>query len=712
MIRILDEGLDEIAAGHHRATPLRCAVTLVLGLISLAVLPADLCVEWLMLMAALEGWSWVATRAQYLGRPVDRAGRLRHLASHVAIVFAWLSFALAMWIGGGQTGALVGLAVCLSIIFYSQAHAFQSTATVVLIGALPAAAMLAVVALGPLAPGLNRWVVLAALALAVGFAGDGVFSMRRNRQRFEAARARMAESEARYRVLANNVTDVIALTGIDGQRLYISPSIERELGYSVDYLLSQPNYRFLHEDDRARVAERVGTLREPGDSVVLEYRVVRADGSLLWVETSFCLSENVTPGGPPQILSVSRPIEARKAMERDLIEARERAELAAAAKSDFLANMSHELRTPLNAIIGFSGLLQASDRLGEADARSARLIHDASATLLEIVNSVLDFSKLEAGAVELDPQPFVALDEARAVAALVARQAEAKGLTLEVGGAPAAPALMGDAPRLRQVLLNFLSNALKFTSRGGVKVSVTQSPEGDGRCRLRAEVTDTGIGVPKDQLDHVFERFTQADVSVSRRFGGTGLGLAICKRLIDMMDGSIGVVSVEGEGSTFWFEVSLPAADAVAQPRPEAEPASLERPLRLLLVEDVPVNRELVLALLAPFDVDVDCACDGVQGVQAAERTAYDLILMDVQMPVMDGLTAARRIRAGTGPNAAATPIIAMTANVLPEQVAKCLEAGMSGHLGKPIGPARLLETIAAWTSPADTAHPERALSA
>jgi signal transduction histidine kinase/ActR/RegA family two-component response regulator len=455
------------------------------------------------------------------------------------------------------------------------------------------------------------------------------------------------------------------------------------------------------------VLELIAALSEHGGAATLEYRQIDKDGAPVWIETSFTVVYDEVTDSPAEVICLSRDISARKALERDLVEALERAEAAASAKADFMANMTHELRTPLNAIVGFAGVLKGSGDLTQRDARHVGLIDDASGALLTVVNDVLDFSKLESGAFELDPQPFDPLALARSAAALVEDQAAAQGLSLEVGADGVIEPVSGDGPRLRQVLLNLLSNALKFTSQGGVTLRLAQRPAGDGAVALRIVVSDTGIGISPEKQVAVFDRFSQADASVSRRFGGTGLGLAICKRIVELMGGSIGVQSREGRGSTFWLELELPLAARAAAPDAQGAVAELDRPLRLLLVEDVAVNRELVRVILESFDIEIDTATNGAEAIDAVSRAAYDLVLMDVQMPVMDGLTATANIRALPDPDMRRLPIIAMTANVLPDQVKRCLNAGMNGHVGKPINPAALLETIAVWTTP----EPKEALA-
>jgi PAS domain S-box-containing protein len=694
---ILDEGLDELAVATHAGLLPRLAVNVATAWVFSAFIPWRLCAAWAAVTLALEAQAWFATLKQARGKPVRWPTRLWHVASLAISAIAWVTLGALAWTLGGVGGELCATVLWLSVIFFSQTNAYQSPLGFVVGGAIPALMVTAIVALAPHASGLKLTPFVALLAMAFAFAGEGAMRMRRARQELVRTQAEQRRSEAHYRMLADNVSDVISLSDVTGKRLYMSPSIEAALGYPLETLYELAMYTYIYPDDRPELMRKIADLTRRGGQMTAQYRVIRGDGEVAWVETNFTRADSDDPEAPAQIVAVARNIQARKEMEAALIEAREAAEAAAAAKSDFLANMTHELRTPLNAIIGFAGVLRGSPRLKGEDARHARLICDASATLLGLVNSVLDFSRLEAGAVELDPAPFDGAALAETMVDLLRGQAQEKGLelTLRTDGVGL---LTGDAQRLRQVLLNFLSNAVKFTPQGAVTLSLAQTDLGDGRARLRCEVADTGVGIPESQLGQVFDRFTQADASVARRFGGTGLGLAICKRLVELMGGSIGVDSVEGEGSTFWFEVTLPIADALAA-EPEAAVAQLERPLRLLLVEDVAVNRELVKTVLAPFDIEVDTAEDGVQAIEAFRRARYDLVLMDVQMPGMDGLTATRRIRALPIAAAAATPIVAMTANVLPEQIARCLDAGMDDHLGKPMHPGDLLGAIARWTA-------------
>jgi PAS domain S-box-containing protein len=701
---ILDKGLDELAVSAHAGFVPRMAVTATAAAVFSGVVAWPICVMWALVTMALETDAWFATRQQFLGRPVGWRTRLWHVSGLALGSLCWITIGTLAWSSGRTEGALCAVVVWLAVIFFAQTNAYQSWTGFVVGGVFPAAAALATVIFVPGPRDLHPAPFLGILLLAFVFAGDGVSRMLKARRGLNEAQAKMRESEALYRVLADNVKDVISLADADGKRIYMSPSIEHALGYPIEDLYQMPMFRFIYPDDRDELMRKVAAFPTVGGEMTAEYRVVRADGEVRWVETNFSLAPQPN-GAPAHIVSVARDAQARKELEAKLIDARIEAEAAAAAKSDFLANMTHELRTPLNAIIGFAGLLGGSPRLSGEDARHAHLIEDASGTLLDLVNSVLDFSRLEAAAVELDPAPFDPAVEAAAVVDLISGQAAAKGLTMQLQAAPGG-FVAGDAKRLRQVLLNFLSNAVKFTARGGVTVTLTQLPAGGDEAWLRCEVADTGVGIPQSQIDHVFDRFTQADVSVSRRFGGTGLGLAICKRIVELMGGEIGARSVEGEGSSFWVEVVLPIAEAVEAPAPAEAAAELERPVRLLLVEDVAINRELVKTVLAPFDIEIDTAEDGVAAIEAFRQAAYDLVLMDVQMPVMDGLTATRRIRASSQPAAATTPIIAMTANVLPEQVAKCLEAGMDGHLGKPMNPSELLTAIAYWSSNERTAAP------
>jgi PAS domain S-box-containing protein len=697
MRRILDEGLDELAVHSCQTLPLRAAVTLGVGAILGMVMTWPLAAAWTAGCLSLEGWSWFATwpqlRAARRGGTVGRAQRANHFANLVAVSAAWFLVGSLFWTTGTPTGAICAVTIWLSLIGYGQAFAFQSPAGSMVTSGLPALGMLIVALVAPV-PGVAMAPIWLILAIAVSFSAVGFKQMMTSRRRFLDGRAALSASEAGYRILADNVTDVISRHDGQGATTYISPSAKRVFGYEPDEIVARAS-QDIPAEDRPGLMEAIARAHETGQPQTADYRILHARGHVVWVESSIV----PLPGGG--MVMTSRDITARKALEADLVATARKAESAAAAKADFLANMTHELRTPLTAIIGFSEVLGRSTGLSPDQARQVGLIREASDTLLGVVNSVLDYSKLEAGGLEFDRQPFDPAAMAASVLGLVEQQAAAKGLRLTLDAADAAPdtqkgGLLGDGPRLAQVLLNFLSNAVKFTACGGVHVRLTRRAHGDLQ-RLRVEVRDTGPGVAADKIAALFERFTQADATISRRYGGTGLGLAIARRIVEGMGGRIGANSRPGQGATFWFELDLPPAELVPVLQAPAAEDSLDRPLRLLLVEDNPVNRELVRALLAPFDVDITEAHNGREGLDAVRAERFDLVLMDMQMPVMDGLTATRAIRRLRGHQ---PPIVAMTANVLPDQIQRCRDAGVDDHLGKPINTAALLACLDRWSTP------------
>ncbi|GJE47310.1 Sensor histidine kinase RcsC [Methylobacterium tardum] len=458
-----------------------------------------------------------------------------------------------------------------------------------------------------------------------------------------------------------------------------------------------------HPDDVPHVLADLAQAIEAGGSYTTEFRVPLAEGGMRWI-TAIGRVEADASGRTARVIGLTLDTTARKVAEIALSEAKAVAEAARAdaeranrAKTDFLASMSHEIRTPLNAVIGFTDLMLASGRLDPGNRRQAELGRSSGNALLTVVNDILDFSKVEAGAIELVEEPFSLLAMVDDCVSIVRGPADAKGLEFRLRMDPGLPRwLKGDENRLRQVLFNLLNNAVKFTASGSITLDVAPQGGISGGERLRFRVVDTGIGIPKDKQNRLFQRFSQVDGSIQRDFGGTGLGLAICRHLVELMGGEIGVSSVEGGGSTFWFIVGLPRASAPAEaPAPVLAAAPRQRG-RLLLVDDSLINQELAGAVLRGAGHVVEMVGDGQAAVDAVRDRAFDLVLMDVQMPGMDGMTATRLIRDLPGP-VSRLPVVAMTANVLPEQVSAFRDAGMEDHVGKPFDREHLYATVDRW---------------
>jgi PAS domain S-box-containing protein len=539
-----------------------------------------------------------------------------------------------------------------------------------------------------------------------------------------ASREALARSEERMALALQGANDGIWDWDLVSHEVYFSPRWKSMLGYGEHELADEfaTWERLTDAEGRERTMRLIDDMLNGRSRVFdIEFRMRHKTGE--WVDIrSRAFLQRDDDGKPLRLVGTHVDVSERKRAEAELdahrhhleslvkartaeLEvARDIAEAASRAKSTFLANMSHELRTPMNAIMGMTAIAlrhaedaRLRDQLEKIDSASRHLLH--------VINDILDISKIEAERLILERTRFRLGEPVENLLSLIGHKVTEKGLRLDVDLAPdlAACHVLGDPVRLGQVLINLTANAIKFTQQGSIVLRSRILEETRNELLLQWEVIDTGIGIATEDQKRLFNAFEQTDSSMTRKYGGTGLGLAISRRLVKMMGGEIGVESALGRGSRFWFTVRLEkAAEVAVEVAPSAEALSAEARLlrdyagvRVLLAEDEPINQEVSLGLLGDAGLTVDLAEDGQKAVTLAGECRYDLILMDMQMPNLNGLDATRAIRAG-GPNAA-TPILAMTANAFDEDRQVCLNAGMNDHIAKPIDPDHLYSTLLHW---------------
>jgi len=514
------------------------------------------------------------------------------------------------------------------------------------------------------------------------------------------AEEQLRVSEQRLRLLTDSARDVVWTMSPLGEVTYVSPAIQQLRGYTPEEAMRHTIDETLTPESQAvslqYFADVAAALQQglPPPEFRSELEYWRKDGSRFWTEV-LAFPVMSAKGNLIEILGVSRDISQRRLYEDSLLQARERAEKANAAKTEFLAHISHEIRTPMSAILSLTDLVLGTS-LDDHQRALLNKSKSAGRMLLGIINDILDLSKLEHGKLELAQLPFDLRDVLQQVSDLVGDACVSKGLRYEVEiASDVAPYRLGDSQRLAQVLLNLVGNAVKFTERGHVRVSVRHESNQAMHAHLRIEVQDSGIGLEPQLQARVFEGFVQGDNEHTRALGGTGLGLSICKRLAEQMGGGVGVESQVGVGSTFWVTVRLPLshADMVAPFATQGVSApKVVQGMRVLLAEDNPSMRGILQQLLELVGAQVALAENGQVAIQMLNDTRYDLVLMDIQMPVMGGLEATRCLR--QNPVHQALPIVALTAGGFNEDRDRCFEAGMNDYLMKPFEYKALIEVL------------------
>lgn len=507
------------------------------------------------------------------------------------------------------------------------------------------------------------------------------------------------------KTLVDSANSIIAVIDKNGVMTRINPYGEHFTGYSQEMIASEPFFwaRFLPEHVRDNVFDIIANAKKGNIVKNFQNGWISSEGIERMFEWSNALV-NDAEGNMEYLITIGIDITEQKARQIELEKAKEAAEAATKAKSDFLANVSHEIRTPLNGIIGLTELVLKTD-LDTKQRDFLEKSNVSSHALLSVINDILDYSKIEAGKFDLENKPFELTTVLQNIMSLFEFQAVQKGLSLRLTDSVHSKELIGDPLRLTQVLTNLIGNAIKFTESGEIAIHISVDDENDTKCVLRFQVKDTGIGMTQQSQSRLFQEFTQADTSITRQFGGTGLGLAISKRLVTMMNGEIWVQSEYGQGSTFIFTAEFATVDhhTLSTSKEENTPP-LQKPLdtikgsHILLAEDNDINQIVAQEMLETLGMTVDIAINGQEALNAARTKRYDLILMDLQMPIMDGFHAAKAIRALEGYSE--IPIIALSAAVMEREKELSAAAGMNAHLGKPIDYDALSNALLRWIKP------------
>lgn len=539
----------------------------------------------------------------------------------------------------------------------------------------------------------------------------GARNLQWQREANERNRAELlaAESEAKYRMLVEGSSDLIYSIGLDGCFTFLSAGVEK-FGYTIDEVLGKPMFQFVHPDDRTRIIEKFQEgFRRGAHPTTNRFRILTKNGDVKNVEeTGRIICDD--QGRAVMVTGILRDVTERTLVEETLRRSKEMAEAASRAKSAFLASMSHEIRTPMNAILGFSDLILQAPLTAEV-RHQMEIVKKSGHDLLRIVDDLLDLARIEAGQMRFEERPFSLPSLLKEVVQTLEVRVREKGLRLVANIGPDLPEWwLGDGLRIKQILNNLIGNALKFTREGLISLDVATAPKAQSGTIPREiilRVSDTGIGIPSEKLQEIFHPFTQVDSGYSRRYGGVGLGLTICKRLIEHMGGSISVESSVGIGSTFTcrFALTYLGREGAARENPVPEPAVIRsgRALHVLLAEDEPMSSLLAETILSRQGHRVTSVENGRDALAAVERGQFDVVLMDVSMPEMDGLEATRRIRAWeeqqTVPslrmeNRNRLPIIALTAHAMKGDEERIKESGVDAYLTKPVVPDRLLALI------------------